>query len=119
MTSKGKDNIRRWVDIIIHSKHKLAGQKSFARGLLSDIEAVENGISMSWSNGGVEGHVNRIKSNKRQMFGRASFELLRKKVILSKSGQSIPKFDEEPVLKRCRALNYAGVCSQVGTTHNY
>ncbi|HEY5470266.1 MAG TPA: transposase [Bacteroidales bacterium] len=61
-------------------------QRSFARGLLSDIKAVENGINMSWSNGTVEGHVNRIKSIKRQMYGRASFDLLRKKVILSQSG---------------------------------
>ena len=38
------------------------------------------------SNGAVEGHVNRIKSIKRQMYGRASFEVLRKKVILSQSG---------------------------------
>ena len=37
-------------------------------------------------NGPVEGHVNRIKSIKRQMYGRASFELLRKKVLLSQSG---------------------------------
>ncbi len=46
---------------------------------------VENGINMRWSNGALEGHVNRIKSIKRQMYGRASFELLRKKVILSQS----------------------------------
>jgi len=67
-------------------KYKLAGLKTFARGLSRDIEAVENGINMQWSNGAVEGHVNRIKSIKRQMYGRASFELLRKKVILSRSG---------------------------------
>ncbi len=53
---------------------------------LRDIDAVENGINMRWSNGAIEGHVNRIKSIKRQMYGRASFELLRKKVILSQSG---------------------------------
>jgi len=63
-----------------------AVELSFARGLSRDIEAVENGINMGWSNGTVEGHVNRIKSIKRQMYGRASFELLRKKVILSRSG---------------------------------
>ena len=38
---------------------------------------------MHWSNGVVEGHVNRLKSIKRQMYGRTCFELLRKKVILS------------------------------------
>jgi len=86
MLARGCGNIRRWIDFIKHSKYKLAGLKTFARGLLSDIEAVENGINMSWSNGTVEGHVNRIKSIKRQMYGRASFELLRKKVILSQSG---------------------------------
>jgi transposase len=86
MLARGCGNIRKWIDFIKHSKYKLAGLKTFARGLLSDIKAVENGINMSWSNGTVEGHVNRIKSIKRQMYGRASFDLLRKKVILSQSG---------------------------------
>ncbi len=86
MLSRGRGNIKRWIDFVIRSKHKLSGLKTFARGMLRDIEAVENGINMSWSNGAVEGHVNRIKSIKRQMYGRASFELLRKKVILSQSG---------------------------------
>ena len=86
MLSRGRGNIRRWIDFIKRSKYKLAGLKTFARGLLRDSEAVENGINMQWSNGAVEGHVNRIKSIKRQMYGRASFELLRKKVILSQSG---------------------------------
>jgi len=86
MFARGCGNIRRWIDFIIRSKRKLSGLKTFARGMLRDIEAVENGINMPWSNGAVEGHVNRIKSIKRQMYGRASFELLRKKVILSQSG---------------------------------
>jgi transposase len=86
MLSRGHGNIKRWINFIIRSKYKLSGLKTFARGMLRDIEAVENGINMSWSNGKVEGHVNRIKSIKRQMYGRASFELLRKKVILSQTG---------------------------------
>ena len=86
MLARRRGNIRRWIDFVIRSKRKLAGLKTFARGLLRDISAVENGINMPWSNGAVEGHVNRIKSIKRQMYGRASFELLRKKVILSQSG---------------------------------
>ena len=64
----------------------LAGLKKFANGLLRDIKSVENAIRLQWSNGTVEGHVNRIKSIKRQMYGRASFELLKRKVILSKHG---------------------------------
>jgi transposase len=86
MLARRCGNIKRWIDFVKHSKYKLAGLKTFARGLLADIEAVENGIKMSWSNGPVEGHVNRIKSIKRQMYGRASFELLRRKVILSQVG---------------------------------
>lgn len=86
MLARKYGNIKRWIDFVKRSKYKLAGLKTFARGLLTDIETVENGIKMSWSNGAVEGHVNRIKSIKRQMYGRAGFELLRRKVILSRAG---------------------------------
>ena len=79
-------NINRWIEFIKRSKYKMPGLINFANGLFRDIKAVENGIKMSWSNGAVEGHVNRIKSIKRQMYGRASFDLLRKKVILSQTG---------------------------------
>lgn len=53
----------------------MVGLTSFANGLLRDIKAVKNGIHMSWSNGAVEGHVNRIKSIKKCMAGLA-FDLL-------------------------------------------
>jgi len=86
MLKRGSGNIRRWIDFIMRSKRKLAGLKTFANGLLHDIKAVENGIRLPWSNGAVEGHVNRIKTIKRQMYGRAGFELLRRKVILSQTG---------------------------------
>jgi len=86
MLKRGCGNIKRWIDFIKRSKHKLSGLRTFANGLTLDIKAVENGIRFPWSNGTVEGHVNRIKSIKRQMYGRASFELLRRKVILSQTG---------------------------------
>lgn len=86
MLKRGSGNIRRGIDFIKKSKRKLAGLKTFANGLLHDIKAVEHGIRLPWSNGAVEGHVNRIKSIKRQMYGRAGFELLRRKVILSQTG---------------------------------
>ena len=86
MLERGCGNIRRWIDFVKRSKYKLSGLRTFAKGLSRDIDAVENGINMRWSNGDVEGHVNRIKSIKRQMYGRASFDLLRKKVILSQTG---------------------------------
>ncbi len=57
---------------------------SFVRGLRRDRDAVVAGLTMSWSSGTVEGHVNRIKMLKRQMFGRAKTDLLRKRILLSK-----------------------------------
>jgi len=86
MLVRGRGNNKRWIEFVKRSKYKLSGLKTFARGLYRDIDAVENGIKMHWSNGATEGHVNRIKSIKRQMYGRASFDLLRKKVILSQTG---------------------------------
>ena len=55
---------------------------SFARGLRHDHDAVLNGLTLPWSSGVVEGNVNRIKMIKRQMYGRATFGLLRKRVLL-------------------------------------
>ncbi len=59
---------------------------SFCKGLKKDILAVKNAISYNWTNGLVEGNVNRLKNKKREMYGRCGFELLRRKVCLSKTG---------------------------------
>jgi len=55
---------------------------SFTAGLKRDLAAVVNGLTLPYSSGAVEGAVNRIKMLKRQMYGRASFDLLRKRVLL-------------------------------------
>ncbi len=86
MLKTGEGQIQEWIKSIEESKDKLPGLKTFARGLKRDIKAVQNAIQLKWSNGPVEGHVNRIKSIKRQMYGKACFELLRRKVLLSQSG---------------------------------
>jgi transposase len=57
---------------------ELAG---FADGLKQDYEAVRAAFELDWSNGQVEGQVNRLKLIKRQMYGRAGFELLRTRVL--------------------------------------
>jgi len=57
--------------------------RGFATGLRKDWQAVMAGLTLPWSSGPVEGHVNRIKMLKRQMFGRAKPDLLRKRVLLS------------------------------------
>ena len=55
--------------------------RSFAASLRSDLPAVRAAFRLSWSNGQTEGHVNRLKFLKRQMYGRASIELLRRRVL--------------------------------------
>lgn len=56
---------------------------SFAAGLRKDWPAVTAGLTLPSSSGTVEGHVNRIKMIKRQMYGRAKPDLLRKRVLLA------------------------------------
>jgi transposase len=55
--------------------------RSFAASLRSDLPAVRAAFTLRWSNGQTEGHVNRLKFLKRQMYGRASVELLRLRVL--------------------------------------
>jgi transposase len=55
--------------------------RRFAAGIHADVAAVRAAITLSWSNGPVEGHVNRLKMLKRQMYGRANFDLLRERVL--------------------------------------
>ena len=57
-----------------------AGLRSLAVGIRNDQQAVTNGLTLHWNSGKVEGTVNKMI--KRQMYGRASFGLLRKRVIL-------------------------------------
>ena len=55
--------------------------RNFAAGLRKDYAAVKAALTHKWSQGQVEGQVNRLKLIKREMYGRANFDLLRKKVI--------------------------------------
>jgi transposase len=59
----------------------LAPLASFARFLRRDHDAVRAGLTLEHSSGKVEGTVNKIKMLKRQMFGRANFDLLRIRVL--------------------------------------
>jgi transposase len=55
--------------------------RSFATTLRRDWDAVVTGLTLSHSDGPTEGNVNRLKLIKRAMFGRASFDLLRRRVL--------------------------------------
>jgi transposase len=57
------------------------GFETFAMGLRREQPAVEAALSLPYSNGQTEGQVNRLKMIKRQMYGRASFGLLRRRFL--------------------------------------
>lgn len=54
----------------------------FAKSLLEDYSAVKAAVTMPWSNGPVEGQINRLKMLKRQMYGRAKIDLLTRRFLL-------------------------------------
>ena len=53
----------------------------FANSLESDFDAVKAALTLHWSNGPVEGFINKLKMLKRAMFGRAKFDLLEKRLL--------------------------------------
>lgn len=62
-------------------RSSVAELRSLATSLRLDEAAVAAALTERWSNGPVEGHVNRLKMIKRQMYGRAGFRLLRARVL--------------------------------------
>jgi len=66
---------------LIYSNYEDECINKFISSLKTDWEAVLNAASCNISNGITEGSVNKIKQIKRDMYGRAGLELLRKKVI--------------------------------------
>lgn len=74
---KRADQLQNWCQ----QASQLACFKGFVFGIKQDFNAVYQAMNTSWSNGQVEGQVNRLKTIKRQMYGRASFELLRIRVL--------------------------------------
>jgi transposase len=74
----GKRTFVEWLAAVAESS--CAELRSFAAGLRQDEAAVSAALTEPWSNGPVEGQVNRLKTIKRQMYGRAGFSLLRARV---------------------------------------
>ncbi|MFE2270752.1 transposase [Streptomyces lavendulae] len=81
LTERQGERLPDWLDAVRHDD--LPSLHTLAAGIDRDRDAVIAGLSLPWNSGVVEGHVNRIKMLKRQMFGRAGFALLRKRVLLS------------------------------------
>jgi hypothetical protein len=78
---KGSDteSLDRWLSDATSSG--IHGMRQFALTLRQDLAAVRNAISEPWSNGQTEGQINRLKTLKRAMYGRAGVELLRARML--------------------------------------
>ena len=63
------------------STSALEAVRRFTSGLREDYAAVKAGVTLPWSSGPVEGHINRLKMVKRHMFGRARLDLLSRRFI--------------------------------------
>jgi transposase len=81
LTGRHGDRLDAWIEHV--ERDDLPRLRSFTVGLTHDHAAVVNGLTPPHGSGAVEGTVNRIKMLKRQMYGRAGFNLLRKRVLLA------------------------------------
>lgn len=79
MKDKQGDKLQEWCNKA--TELGIESFQSFVNSINKDFQAIYQAFVSEWSNGQVEGQVNRLKNIKRQMYGRASFELLRKRVV--------------------------------------
>ena len=73
------DKLHYWLHDAKHSG--VRPMQQFARTLSRDLEAVKNAIAERWSSGQAEGQINRLKTLKRAMYGRAGIALLRARML--------------------------------------
>ena len=81
MTGRHGERLPGWITAV--DLDDLPHLHSFTSGIRRDQTAVTNGLTLEHSSGAVEGNVCRIKALKRQMYGRASLDLLRKRILLT------------------------------------
>lgn len=77
--NRDADKLATWLGRAL--KCAVSEVRSFAFGIHRDYDAVHAALTTEWSNGQTEGQVNRLKMIKRQMYGRANFDLLRARVL--------------------------------------
>ncbi len=75
------EQLQQWLTVADSSN--LPAFRRFAKRLREDYDAVKAGVTMSVSNGPVEGQINRLKMLKRQMYGRAKIDLLERRFLLA------------------------------------
>jgi len=79
LRSRTPEALDEWIDNAIETE--LTAIMCFASILRRDIDAVKNAIELPWSNGQAEGQINRLKTLKRAMYGLASPELMKARML--------------------------------------
>jgi transposase len=79
LRSKDIQKFRAWLDDAQQSG--IYAMQRFAGTVRRDLDAVTNALTEGWSNGQTEGQINRLKTLKRAMYGRAGPELLRARML--------------------------------------
>jgi len=79
MRSGDTDKLTTWIDDVLGSG--IYAMQRFGKSLRQDLDAVRNAMTEPWSNGQAEGQINRLKTPKRAMYGRAGVELLRARML--------------------------------------
>jgi transposase len=74
------DRLEKWISTAVEAN--LPHVHSFVRGLRLDQDAVRAALTSEYHNGGTEGVNTKTKLIKRQMYGRAGFDLLRHRILL-------------------------------------
>ncbi|MGN7889907.1 transposase [Dyadobacter endophyticus] len=77
----GKQHHASFDEWLESASHPDALLKNFAKGIKNDHHAVEQAINSDISSGKVEGHINKMKTIKRSMYGRAGIDLLTKMLL--------------------------------------
>lgn len=75
------EELKEWLRCVRTSQ--IPELQGLAKSIQQDYSAVYAACSQPWSQGQVEGSVNRLKCIKRQLYGRANFDLLRRRVLLA------------------------------------
>jgi transposase len=73
------DGLPTWLENAEQSA--VSEMRSFATGIRQDEAAVTAALAYAWSNGQVEGQINKLKLIKRQMYGRAKLDLLKARLL--------------------------------------
>jgi transposase len=79
MCGGDSNKLTAWIQDVLYSG--IYAMQRFGKSLQQDLDAVRNAMKEPWSNGQAKGQINRLKTLKRAMYGRAGVELLRARML--------------------------------------